>query len=103
MLSVQHQSFQYYTPGVSESAILARVRNFVGGNFHYMQLISMPGDDDRFFGNAALSPNYVAVIVNFIEEEFGAIVSPCEINEENLGSLRAVARFVASKQPFAVG
>jgi acyl carrier protein len=63
----------------------------------------MPGDDDRFFGNAALASTFVAVMVNFIEDEFGAIVSPCEINEENLGSIRAVARFVASKQPFAVG
>ena len=38
-----------------------------------------------------------------IEEEFGVHVSDCEISEDNLGSLRAVARFVASKQPFAVG
>jgi hypothetical protein len=58
MLTVR---YQYYTPGVSESAILSRVRNFMGGNFPYMQLISMPGDD------------------------------------------RAVARFLAGKQPFAGG
>ena len=99
----QQQLQQQFTPGVSEAAILSRVRNFVRGNFVYLQLLSMPADDDPFFGSYALSPTYVAVMANFIEEEFGAIVSPCEITEENLGSLRAVARFVASKQPFAVG
>jgi acyl carrier protein len=42
-------------------------------------------------------------MIDFIEQEFGVHVSDCEISSENLGSLRAVARFVASKQPFAVG
>jgi acyl carrier protein len=42
-------------------------------------------------------------MIAFIEKEFGVHVSDCEIRAENLGSLRAVARFVASKQPFAVG
>lgn len=37
------------------------------------------------------------------EEEFGIHISNCEVTQENFGSLRAVARFVASKQPFAVG
>jgi len=60
-------------------------------------------EDNRFLEKAALDSKYVAAMVNFIEEEFGIHVSSCEITEENLGSLRAVARFVASKQPFAVG
>ena len=34
-------------------------------------------------------------MITFIEEEFGIYVSECEISEDNLGSLRAVARFVA--------
>jgi hypothetical protein len=45
----------------------------------------------------------VSAIIDFVEQEFGIHVSSCEVNEENLGSLRAVARFVAGKQPFAVG
>ena len=92
-----------FTPGVSESAILSRVRSFVGGNFLYLQLPSMPADEQRLFGGEALPATYFTVMANFIEEEFGAIVSPCEGTNENLGSLRAVARFVAGKQPFAVG
>jgi acyl carrier protein len=45
----------------------------------------------------------VKAMVGFVEDEFGVHMSPSEMSEENLGSLRAVARFVASKQPFAVG
>jgi len=60
-------------------------------------------EDDRFFEKAALDSRYVAAMVSFIEDEFGVLVSSCEVTEENLGSLRAVARFVASKQPLAVG
>ena len=45
----------------------------------------------------------VAQMIDFIEREFGVYVSKHEIGEENLGSLRPIARFVASKQPFAVG
>ena len=80
-----------FTPGVSESRILDRVRGFV------------LAEDDRFFEKAALDSKYVAAMVVFVEEEFGIHVANCEITEENLGSLKAVARFVASKQPFAVG
>ena len=43
---------------------------------------------------AALDAKYVTAMINFVEEEFGVLVSSCEISEDNLGSLRAVARFV---------
>jgi acyl carrier protein len=92
-----------FTPGVSESGILSRVRCFVQENSMYRQRGFVLAEDDRFFEKAALDSKYVAAMVTFIEEEFGVHVSSCEITEDNLGSLRAVARFVASKQPFAVG
>ena len=120
-----------FTPGVSESVILSRVRAFVQQNSSYWRPDFVLAEDDRFFGNgtasnganaveaprssantanaaeafekAALDAKYVTAMINFVEEEFGVLVSSCEITEDNLGSLRAVARFVASKQPFAVG
>ena len=92
-----------FTPGVSESGILSRVRSFVQENSVYRQRCFVLAEDDRFFEKAALDLKYIAAMVTFIEEEFGVHVSSCEITEDNLGSLRAVARFVASKQPFAVG
>lgn len=92
-----------FTPGVSELGILSRVRGFVQENSLYRQRGFVLAEDDSFFEKAALDSKYVAAMVTFIEEEFGIHVSSYEITEENLGSLRAVARFVASKQPFAVG
>lgn len=92
-----------FTPGVSESGILSRVRGFVQENTLYSQRGFVLAEDDRLFEKAALDSKYVAAVVGFIEEEFGVHVSTCEVTEDNLGSLRAVARFVASKQPFAVG
>jgi acyl carrier protein len=96
------QQFEF-TPGVSESRILDRVRGFVQENSVYRQRGFVLAEDDRFFEKAALDSKYIAAMVIFVEEEFGIHVANCEITEENLGSLRAVARFVASKQPFAVG
>ncbi|HMG00359.1 MAG TPA: hypothetical protein VK560_03860 [Gemmatimonadaceae bacterium] len=92
-----------FTPGVSESGILSRVRGFAQGNSLYRQHGYVLDGDDRFFEKAALDSKYVAAMIAFIEDEFGVHVSDCEIRAENLGSLRAVAHFVASKQPFAVG
>jgi protein-arginine kinase len=81
-----------FTPGVSESAILSRVRAFAEQNSR-----------EAAFEKAALDAKYVTAMINFVEQEFGVIVSSCEISEDNLGSIGAVARFVANKQPFAVG
>ncbi|HMG71589.1 MAG TPA: acyl carrier protein [Gemmatimonadaceae bacterium] len=92
-----------FTPGVSESSILSRVRGFVQGNSLYRQHGYVLDGDDRFFERIALDSRYVAAMISFIEDEFGIHVSDCEIREDNLRSLRAVARFVASKQPYAVG
>jgi hypothetical protein len=41
-------------------------------------------------------------MIAFIDHEFSIDVSKHEVSVENLGSLRAVARFVASKQPLGL-
>jgi acyl carrier protein len=92
-----------FTPGVSETVILDRVRSFVQQNPVYRQNGFVLADGDRLFEKADLDSKYVSAMLTFVEDEFGVLVSDCELSEENLGSLRAVARFVASKQPFAVG
>ena len=92
-----------FTPGISESGILSRVRGFVQESPVYRQRGFVLAEDDRLFEKAALDSKYVAAMVTFIEDEFGVHVSSCEVTEDNLGSLRAVAHFVASKQSFAVG
>ena len=76
-----------------EAGIHSRIRRFVQEHALYRHR-SLPLTEDS---------KYIDAILNLIEEEFGIRVSTCEITEENLGSLRAIARFLASKQPFAVG
>lgn len=80
-------------PALSESGIHSRVRRFVQQHALYRHRRFALAEDSK----------YIAALVGFIEEEFGVNIATYEITEENLGSLRAVARFVASKQPFAVG
>jgi hypothetical protein len=48
-----------------------------------------------------LYSKYVAANVPSIEEERGDLVSPFEISEKNLGSVRAFTCFGVSKHPFA--
>lgn len=90
-------------PGMSESSILSRVSHFVDENSFYRQNRFALTEDEKFLEKAGADSRYVAEMTAFIEDEFGIQVSNCEICEDNLGSLRAVARFVAGKQPFAVG
>jgi hypothetical protein len=81
------------TPSVHETGIHSRIRRFVQEHALYRHR-SLPLTEDS---------KYIAAILSFIEEEFGVRISTYEITEENLGSLRAIARFLARKQPFAVG
>ena len=92
-----------FTPGIAESVILSRVHAFVSEDSLYRQNGFGLGENEKFFEKAALDSKYVLAMINFVEQEFGVIVSNCEICDDNLGSLRAVSRFVANKQPFAVG
>lgn len=46
--------------------------------------------------------NYGA-LVRFIEAEFGVFAYVDDVTQSNFGTVGAVARFVESRQPFAVG
>ena len=92
-----------FMPGMSESSILSRVSHFVDENSFYRQNRFALTEDEKFIEKAVADSRYVSEMITFIEDELGIQVSNCEIRETNLGSLRAVARFVADKQLFAVG
>jgi acyl carrier protein len=92
-----------FTPGISESCILERVCHFVGDNQLYRTRGLVPIADARFFGETISDSKLLDELINFIEEEFGVDVALLEVNEDNFGSLGAVARFVSDKQPYAVG
>jgi acyl carrier protein len=90
-------------PGICESAILARISGFVKVNPLFRDDGFIGSPEDEFPGASNGDSRYVSELITFIDDEFGVSVSKCEISEENLGSLRALARFVAAKQPYAVG
>jgi hypothetical protein len=91
-----------YAPGTSVLGIPLSARRFVRANpfdfdgHHGFGFV----EGENFLKGAAADSRYAQVIC--IENEFGVHVSNCEIIE-NFGSLRVVARVVASRQPFAVG
>jgi acyl carrier protein len=91
------------TPGISEYGIMSRIRDFVEERSLVVPYDFALADDETPLERGVADSEGVAQLIAFIESEFGVFVSKQEINETNLGSLRAAARFVAAKQPFAVG
>ena len=56
------------------------------------------GDDDRLLERGVVDSMGVAEMVTFIEDEFDIKTSDEDISEANLGSLRAIGRFVSQKR-----
>jgi acyl carrier protein len=91
------------TPGISESGVKLRLRAFVQENFLYAMPNFELGDDDRLLEKGVVDSMGVAEMIAFVESEFGVFTSDEEVSEANFGSLSAIARFIAAKQPYAVG
>lgn len=81
-----------------ETQIRERVRGFLEENFLYMRPNFALGDDDRLLERGVVDSMGVAEMVTFIEDEFGIKTSDDDISEANLGSLRAIGRFVTQKR-----
>ncbi len=81
-----------------ETQIRERVRHFLEENFLYMRPDFELGDDDRLLERGVVDSMGVAEMVTFIEDEFGIKTSDEDITESNLGSLRAIGRFVTQKR-----
>jgi len=81
-----------------ETQIRERVRHFLDENFLYMRPDFKLGDDDRLLERGVVDSMGVAEMVTFIEDEFDIKTSDEDISEANLGSLRAIGRFVSQKR-----
>jgi acyl carrier protein len=81
-----------------ESQVRDRVRTYLEENFLYMRPNFVLGEDDRLLERGVVDSMGVAEMVTFIEEEFAIKTSDDEISEANLGSLRAIGRFVSAKR-----
>lgn len=86
---------------MNETEVRARIRGFITENFLYMRPDFELGDDDALLESGVIDSMGVLEVLTFIEDSYGVRPEDDEISEENLGSLRAIARFVTSKRTTA--
>ena len=80
-----------------ETQIREKVRTYLDENFLYMMPDFVLNDDDRLLERGVVDSMGIVEMLNFIEEQFGVTAADDEISEANLGSLRAIVKFVAGK------
>lgn len=83
---------------MDRSDILARTRGYIQENFLYMRPAFRLADDDPLLEKGVIDSMGVMELLGFLKREFGVEVPDVEITEENLGSLNAIARYVAYKR-----
>jgi acyl carrier protein len=54
------------------------------------------GDHDRLLARGVIDSMGVLELIGFLQTEFGVAIGDEDVTEENLGSLAAIARYVAS-------
>ena len=83
---------------MTEAEILSAVRAFIEENFLYMKPRQVLGDDDNLMKNGIVDSMGVLEVLSFLEEKLGVTVADDDVTEANLGTFRAIARFVAAKR-----
>jgi len=83
--------------------IVERTRAWVRENFLYMRPDWNLGDDDPLLGNGVIDSIGVIELVGFLQNTFDFVIGDDEIVEENLGTLRAIGRFVHEKRGNGTG
>ncbi|MBL8985077.1 MAG: acyl carrier protein [Gemmatimonadales bacterium] len=78
---------------MTESEVVAKVREFIVDNLLYMRPGFVLGDDDRLLEGRILDSMGVVEVLTFLTTEFGIRVPEADIRESNFGSLRAIARY----------
>jgi acyl carrier protein len=82
----------------TSAKIVERIRQYVVENYLYMRQDVQLLDDDPLLARGIIDSMGVMELIVFLEEEFGVAVGDADITEDNLGSLTAIARYVAAKQ-----
>jgi acyl carrier protein len=82
----------------SEDQIRDRIRGYIQENFLYMRPDFSLDDDDRLLERGVVDSMGIAELLGFIEDEFGVKADDDDISESNLGSVRAIGRFIAAKK-----
>ena len=83
---------------MSDNETLQAVRDFIQETFLYMKPGYVLGDDDSLIKTNVIDSMGVLEVLTFIEERFGVVPKDEDVTEANLGSPRAIARFVSARQ-----
>jgi len=81
---------------MTEGSVLARTRAYVEESFLYMRRGFILGDHDRLLEKGVIDSMGVLELIGFVEREFGVEVGDADINEDNLGTLADIARYITS-------
>jgi acyl carrier protein len=81
----------------TEAQILEQVRAFVQKEFLYMRPGFVLSDEDSLMKTGVVDSMGVLEVMTFLEDTFDVRPNDDEITEANLGSLRAIARFVDAR------
>jgi acyl carrier protein len=82
---------------MTREAVIERTRTYINENFLYMRRDVILADDDSLLENGIVDSMGVMELVAFLHDEFDVEIDDDDITEENLGSLRAIARYVCTK------
>jgi acyl carrier protein len=77
--------------------VIERTRAYITENFLYMRRDFRLDDNDSLLGSGIIDSMGVMEVIAFIETEFGVEVDDEDVTEENLGSIRAIGRYVVGR------
>ena len=77
--------------------VIERTRAYISENFLYMRRDFRLDDTDSLLGSGIIDSMGVMEVIAFIETEFGVDVGDDDVTEENLGSIRAISRYVVAR------
>lgn len=82
---------------MEQQTVIVRTRAFLQDAFLYMRPGLALGDSDRLLDNGIIDSMGIIELVGFLQSEFGIAVRDDDINEENLGTVSDIARYVLSR------
>lgn len=82
--------------------VTSLTRAYIIENFLYTRRDVRLNDSDSLLGQGIIDSMGVVELVQFLERQFNIEVGDEDITEENLGTLEAIGRYVASKLPSQV-
>ena len=82
---------------MTAAQVSERTRAYITENFLYMRRDFRLDDNDSLLGSGIIDSMGVMEVISFIDSEFGVDVNDEDVTEENLGSIRAISRYVMAR------